>query len=606
MLKKIKHKIYLIGKQIFQISDIVLMLAKANLNQRQFVYVSSIIVAISSAIAVIILKSFAHKVLHFATYIDSIFHLPYSNSILPIIGILLTVFVIQKFLDGSIQKGTAQIMIAIANKAGYIPKKQMYSQIMTSSLTVGLGGSAGLESPIALMGAAFGSNYARYHKLEYKDRVLLLACGVAAGISAAFNAPITGVLFAVEIILTDISITAFIPLMIASATGTLTSKLILNEDILLHFSEDLNFAISNTPYYILIGIIVGFVSVYHARMLRKVEYWCEGLGATVYKRALIGASLLAGLIFLFPTLFGEGYSSIKILASANPEQILDNSVLSTFKDKAWVLTLFVLGAAFIKSIATGLTLGSGGNGGNFAPALFVGSYLGFGLAKIFQFIGITNNIPVTNFTIVAMSGVVAALYHAPLTGIFLIAEITSGYGLIVPLLIVSSISFAIAKQMEVYPMDIKDLVNKGIVFTQNKDNNLLTSIAIKEKIITQYQELVITDSLDEVVEKIKTSKQLDFPVRDSNNHFIGIVEFRELKKYIFNADADKTITLKQIINYTPIVVTPTDSVKQVMSKFDRAETNVLFYVSESKCKGYIKKVNLLEAYREKLNDLRIE
>lgn len=605
MFTKARNKIKRLAIKTFQLLELGLLIAQNNLSNRQFVYLSSVLVAISSALAVIVLKSFAHSVFKFTSYLDAILKLPYSNSILPIAGILLTVWVIQKFLDGSIQKGTAQIMIAVANKSGIMPKKQMYAQIITSSLTVGMGGSAGLESPITITGAAFGSNYAKHYKFTYKDRALLLACGVAAGIAAAFNAPIAGVLFAIEVVLADMSISAFIPLMIASATGALTSNIILKEDILLHFSDKLSFSSTNIPYYIIIGIIAGFVSVYHARMFRKIEHFCSKYNYSPYKKALIGAGLLAILIFFFPSLFGEGYESIKILSSTTPEVILDNTLLHPFKSNAWILMLFVLATLLIKSIATGLTLGSGGNGGNFAPSLFVGSYLGFVVAKFFTLLGFSN-LPTTNFTIVGMAGVLSGLFHAPLTAIFLIAEITSGYSLMVPLLIVSSISFAISKKMEGYSMDIKSLVSKGIVFTSDKDKNLLSVIEIKSHIITNFQSLLITDSLEDVILKIENSNQLDFPVLDLSGNFIAIAEFKILKHYIFSAEKRNKTSLKEIITLDPVIITPVDTTEIIMNKFTESGMHKLFYVQENICLGYVKKIKILESYREKLNALRIE
>lgn len=605
MLKQLKNKFILLAIKIFRILELGLLLAQNKLSNRQFVYLSSVLVAISSALAVIVLKTFSHSVFNFANYIDSLYNLPYSNSILPIIGILLTVWVIQKFLNGSIQKGTAQIMIAVANKAGVMPKKQMYAQIITSSLTVGMGGSAGLESPITITGAAFGSNYAKHYKFSYKDRALLLACGVAAGISAAFNAPIAGVLFAIEVVLADMSISAFIPLMIASATGALTSNIILKENILLHFSDKLSFSSTNIPYYVLIGIIAGFVSVYHARMFRTIEHFCSINKFSPYKKALFGASMLGILLFFFPTLFGEGYESIKILSSSNPQKILDNTLLSNYKSNSWILLLFVTATLFIKSIATGLTLGSGGNGGNFAPSLFVGSYLGFVVAKFFSLLGVTN-LPVTNFTIVGMAGVLSGLFHAPLTAIFLIAEITSGYNLMVPLLIVSSISFAISKKLEGHSMDIKTLADKGIVFTSDKDKNLLSAIEIKSHIIKDFETLCILDETSKVITKIENSSQLDFPVLDLNQNFIGIAEFKDLKHIIFNEEKIKNTTLKDVVNYNPVVITEHDTTEVIMTKFAESGMYKLFYIHNNKCLGYVKKIKILESYREKLNALRIE
>ncbi len=464
-------------KKTFRYLEGILYLLKTIISDRQFLYISCVLVGISSALAVILLKSFAHWVYQFVTYLDALYKLPYFNSILPVVGILLTVLVVRKFLDGSIEKGTSQIMIAVAKRSGYIPRKQMYAQIITSSLTVGMGGSAGLESPITITGAAFGSNFAQNFRFNYKDRTLLLACGVASGIAAAFNAPIAGVLFAIEVIIADMSVTAFIPLMISSATGAIVSAVVLKESILLNFKEQFVFDYSNTFYYVVLGIIAGLFSLYHARMFRRIETFTAKMPYKPYKKALIGAGLLAILIFLFPTLFGEGYESIKVLAHDKAAGILDNSLIEKFNENKWVVFAFVILTLFVKSIATGLTLGSGGNGGNFAPSLFVGSYLGYSFAKFFELIGF-KELPITNFTVVGMAGVLSGLFHAPLTAIFLIAEITGGYGLMVPLLIVSSISFAISKHYDKYSMDIFTIADKGLVFTSDKDKNILNKIEL--------------------------------------------------------------------------------------------------------------------------------
>nr|WP_294937153.1 chloride channel protein [uncultured Flavobacterium sp.] len=581
-------------------------LLKSILTRRQFLYFSCVLVGISAAFAVIVLKTFAHWVFEFANYIDRILHLPYSNSLLPVIGIVLTAWIVKKFLNGDIEKGTSHIMIAVANKSGIMPRKQMYAQIITSSLTVGMGGSAGLESPITITGAAFGSNYAQKYRLNYKERTLLLACGVAAGIAAAFNAPIAGVLFAIEVILTEMSITAFIPIMISAATGALVSTIVLKENILLTFKSTLTFDYYNIPYYILLGILAGLVSVYHARNFRKVEHFFSKFKPYTFKRALFGASLLALLIFIFPTLFGEGFESIKTLSSANPGVLLENTFLDEHKSNEWVLLVFIGMTLMVKAIATGLTLGSGGNGGNFAPSLFVGSYLGFFVAKFCHLTGIDRDLPISNFSVVGMAGVLSGLFHAPLTAIFLIAEITGGYGLMVPLLIVSSISFGISKNMEGHSMDIKSLAHTGKVFTTDKDKNVLSSIELSDLIRTDFVSVPTTAKLEDVATLLSETLQNVFPVSNEKGEFEGIINFDKLRPIVFNAFQMKYTPLSDVIEFPREWVSYDEILDTVLEKFKTADSDLLFVLKEKKCLGYITKVDILDTYRQKLKSLRIE
>lgn len=582
----------------------VLYLLKTIISERQFLYVSCVLVGASSSLAVILLKTFAHTVFEFTSSMDALLKLPYFNSILPVIGILLTVFVVKKFLDGSIEKGTSQIMIAVAKRSGYMPRKQMYAQILTSSLTVGMGGSAGLESPITITGAAFGSNFAQNFRFNYKDRTLLLACGVAAGIAAAFNAPIAGVLFAIEVILADMSVTAFIPLMISSATGAIVSAVVLKDNIILNFKNQFVFDYSNTFYYVLVGIAAGFFSIYHARMFRRIEHFASRLPYdNPYKKAFIGAGMLAMLIFLFPTLFGEGYESIKSLADDNATHILEHSLLEKLSDNPWIVLVFVGCTAFIKSIATGLTLGSGGNGGNFAPSLFVGSYLGYVIAKFIELIGL-KKLPIENFTVVGMAAVLSGLFHAPLTAIFLIAEITNGYGLMVPLLIVSSISFAISKRYDNYSMDIFSIADKGLVFTSDKDKNILNKIEL-HNIYNKVETLKITDSMVDVKILLATTNQTFIPVVNEQANVLGIIYEKELRSILFSDFKLRNTSIEAEMK-PAITASLSENTGNVIKMMDDYHLSEVLLTQNNVLVGYVSKIKILETYRENLKNLRIE
>lgn len=585
--------------------ETVIAFAQSILTPKQFIFLSSVLVGISAAFAVIVLKTFAHWVFSFATYVSGILKLGFINSILPIIGILLTVFVVKRVLSGTIEKGTSQILYAVAKKASIIPKKQMYAQIVTSSLTVGLGGSAGLESPIVITGAAFGSNYAQKYKLSYKDRTLLIGCGVAAGVAAAFNAPIAGVLFAIEVLLVDVSISAFTPIMIAAATGALVSVIVLDETILLSFKQQQTFDFHNIPFYVLLGLLTGLISVYYSRNFERVEHFFERLKFSPYKKAFFGASVLAILIFIFPTLFGEGYESIKTLSENDPGQLMENTLFNGFRNNSWALLAFVGITMMVKVFATGITLGCGGNGGNFAPSLFLGSYVGFFFSKFLNLTGLTK-LPISNFTMVGMAGILSGLFHAPLTAIFLIAEITGGYNLMIPLMIVASISFAISKRFEKHSMDVKNLAKKGHAFTSNKDTNVLSTLDTKSIIQTDYLTVTPDENLEKLVDLISHSNQVIFAVVDKENKLLGIVHFNDIREIIFNSYRVKYTLVKEIMTTPLEIISPDDSMEIVMNKFEKSKVAFLPVLKNDKYAGFISKSIALEAYRTKLKSMTIE
>ncbi|WP_306350832.1 chloride channel protein [Flavobacterium sp. '19STA2R22 D10 B1'] len=586
--------------------EMLISWTQARLSNRHFIFLSSILVGVSSALAVIVLKTFAHSVYSFAESVNKILNVKHVNVILPIIGILLTAVVIKRVLGGTIEKGTSQLMYAVAKKASILPKKQMYAQIITSSLTVGLGGSAGLESPITITGAAFGSNYAQAYGLSYRDRTLLLACGVAAGIAAAFNAPIAGVLFTIEVLLADVGITAFIPIMISAATGAIVSNIILNENILLSFKQQQSFDYNNIPYYVILGGLAGFISIYHSRVFQRIEHYFERYNVGRYKKALIGSLMLAAIIYVFPSLFGEGYESIKILSQQNPERLLDETIFSGFRNNTWVLLVFVGATTLLKVFATGITLGSGGNGGNFAPSLFVGSYLGFFFSTFINQLGITKPLPVSNFTLVGMAGLLSGLFHAPLTAIFLIAEITGGYNLMIPLMMVSSISFAISKQFENHSMDIKKLAAKGHVFTSNKDKNILTTIEASTIIQTDYESIQPEDNLEKLVALISHSKQVVFPVVNNDQELVGIIYFDAIRDIIFSPFKAKYTLVKEIMKAPSNTINSYDNMERIMKKFDTSHETYLPVIKDGKYYGFISKTVALETYRNQLKTMTIE
>ena len=576
----------------------LIFLLKKKLTSGQYMILWSFIVGLSAGLLAVILKTVAHYLQHLLTESYKSNDFNYIIIVFPLAGIVLTITYIRFFLKNKFGSGSAHILHSIAKKSSFVEKETIYSHVISSALTVGFGGSVGLESPIVVAGAAVGSNYGRVMLMNYKERTLLLASGAAAGISAVFNAPIAGVMFALEVLLTDITISGFIPIIIASAAGALCSNIILQEKILLSFNLHSPFDYENIPFYVGLAIVTSLFSLFYARVFLKVEKSFKKGKARTYPKAIVGGILLGLIILIFPPLFGEGYESIKILASGNPERILDNTFFSFLQDNNLFLILFIAVIGLLKAFAASITVGSGGNGGNFAPSLFGGAFLGFAFAKILALFGI--NIPVFNFIIVGMAGVLTGIMYAPLTGIFLIAELTGGYQLIIPLMLVSTLTYAIVKHFEPYSLDKRDLAEEGNLLTYNRDKNILTMLELSSLIETNFKIVPHNANINQLVDIISHSKRNIFPVVDGDNNLIGIISLDEIREFLFEMSVYKDMLALELVSKPPAVVEFDEHMDSVMEKFDETGAWNLPVVKEKKYVGFISKSSVFSKYRNKL------
>ncbi|MBS1505388.1 MAG: chloride channel protein [Bacteroidetes bacterium] len=568
------------------------------LSERQFFVFSSIIVGLSAGLIAVALKYLVHQVSALAVTLSATNHLAWAVAFLPMIGILLSAIYINKILKGEFLKGTSDIQYSIAKNSSLLPSSQMYSHVVTSALTVGLGGSTGLESPIVSTGAAVGANYARAYTLSYKERTVLLACGVAAGIAAVFNAPIAGVLFAIEVVLTDISLTAFIPLIIAAASGALVSKMILKEGVVMSFTLRQPFDYHNVPYYVMLGLLAGGLSAYYIKSFTGTNRWVQRI-TNPWARAITGGVVLALLIIVFPPLFGEGYSTVSILANLDPSVLTQQSLISGWINGPWLLLLFLVMVMIVKSVAAGLTLGSGGNGGNFGPSLFMGAYLGFSFARFVNLTGLAH-IPETNFTLVGMAGILSGIFHAPLSAIFLIAEITGGYELMIPLMLVSALSLTLAKYFEPLSMEARKLADKLKHSIENRDQFLLGKMELNKLIETDFISLHAGDKLQSLITAISKSHRNTFPVLDAQGSLVGLIYLDHVRATIFQTELYDSALLKDLMVAPHAIIAPDESVHDVLRKFDEAHQWNLPVIEDGRYVGFVSKSSILSKYREEL------
>ncbi len=446
---------------------LILKYVRTRLNRVQYIMLVSVLTGLVSGLLAVCLKMLVHYFQDWATRASA---WRFAYLVLPVVGLLITVFLVQKFFNHHIERGISMVLKSITRNASFIPLSHTYLHVITSSLTVGLGGSAGLEAPIVATGSASGSNLARVAELNYQERTLLISCGAAAGIAAVFNAPIAGVIFAIEVLMAEAVVSYFIPLIISSVIGALCSHIILKESILFNFVLQEQFNYANVPFYVFLGLMCGAVSLYYARTFRTVEQRMHRWEKGPYVKAILGGIMLVLLFVFLPPLFGEGYGTITRLANNRPQDIdLHNPVFGVIGND-WRFLLLLALVMFSKPVAAALTIGSGGNGGNFAPSLFVGATLGYVVARLLNIPG-WFRLPEGNFTLVGMAGVLSGVMYAPLTAIFLIAEITNGYELFIPLMIVSAISFFMVKHYEPYSLEMRKLISEGHAVHRRKGPN---------------------------------------------------------------------------------------------------------------------------------------
>lgn len=583
-------------KSIYQ--HIVLYL-RTKLTRVQYIMLIATLVGLFSGLTAVLLKTLVH---HLQIWISDIPVSRFAYLLFPLIGLVLTVLVVRLFFGSYLEKGIAMVLKAIARKSSFIPLRHTYQHVITSTLTVGLGGSAGLEAPIVATGSAIGSNTARLSDLNYRERTLLIGCGAAAGIAAVFNAPIAGVIFAIEVLLTDaVVVSYFIPLIISSVVGALCSKIILQESSLFNFVLKENFDYYNTPFYILLGIGAGFISLYYARVFKKTEGRLHHWSINPYLKAVVGGLLLMTLYFFFSPLFGEGYDSVKTVANGSGDIMNDKSTLFSLIEENWALVIFAGLIVLLKPVAAAITIGSGGNGGNFAPSLFTGAYLGFFFSKLMNNIG-WFRIPEGNFSLVGMAGVLSGVMYCPLSAIFLIAEITNGYELFIPLMLVSSISFFIVKSYERYSMETKKLAIEGEIFTHQKEKNILTAIRLEDMLQDKYDTISMDKKLRDLVELIKRSEKNIFAVTDSKGRFAGIIELNDIKQLLFDHSRFDTVLVHSLMKKPPATLFADQDMHSVMTSFDISQSWYLPVLDRQRhFIGFLSKTKVFNKYREILS-----
>lgn len=520
----------------------------------------------------------------------------------PLLGILMAVFLSYQIFRDHRPYGISAVLYAIARKRSIIGRSKIWSRMVTATFTVAFGGSVGIESPIFVSGSALGSNLGRWFHMDARKRTLLIGCGAAAGMAAIFDSPVAGMIFSLEVILVEYSISSFIPLLLSSATGTLVSMAILGEKSFFSFPQNGTFYGHDIPFFIVLGGVLGFLAVYFSRMTKLIS----GVLArwkNPYLKVVAGGLLIGILILLFPPLFGEGYISLTALLQGHPEALFQSTLFPGLADYPAAIFLFIALIIFLKVIAAGLTLHAGGSGGYFAPAMFTGGLAGYLFASLLNQTGIFQELDPQNYILVGMCGMLSGVMHAPLTGIFLIAEITESYALFIPLMLVAALSYFIKSYLERHSILTRELAEQGDWLTQDKDKQVLNLLQTDKLIEKELLKVDVDGKLRDVLRAVEKSKRNIFPVIDQAGVLKGIITLDDVRSHMFHPEAYDTVTIRSLMHEPPDYVYLGEPMELVMKKFDRSRAwNLPVVDREHHFIGLVSKSNIFSAYRTRLRN----
>lgn len=573
------------------------------IQQRQFLLILSGLVGLAVGFSAVIIKNLVHfiKVL-LMNWTEGTFS-NYLFFIFPIAGILLTILFIRYINRRPVRHGIPSVLFAISKNRGLIRSHNLYSSIVTSALTVGFGGSVGLEGPTVATGAAIGSNFGRMMRLNYKEIVLLLACASAGAMSAIFKAPIAAIVFALEVIMLDLTVWSMIPLLIASATAALTSYFFQGQNVLYAFEIIEPFQLGDIHFYLLLGVFTGFISVYFTRIYNFISSRFEKMH-NPYQRLLIAGSILGAIILFIPALYGEGYEEINRTLHGDVNFLFENTFYNISGNNTWVVLLFLLLVIFFKGIATTLTFAAGGVGGIFAPSLFTGVSAGLFFALLANQLGA--DISLSNFALVGMAGLIAGVIHAPLTAIFLIAELTGGHELFMPLMIASTISYATVRIFEKNSVYTVQLAQRGELMTHDKDRNILLMMNVSELIEKNFNKIRPDDTLGDLVKTIKKSHRNIFPVVDEEGFFRGIVKLDDIRNLMFETDLYDKTYVNDLMFMPENTIDIHESMEEVARKFHESGRYNIAVLRDGKYLGFVSRAKVFSSYRERLKQFSDE